>query len=703
MWLILTTFLITSAKEVHVNYAEIAPTIDGVIEDVWQKADSAYGFVQFMPYEQQPPSERTVVYVLQDKYNIYFAFRCWAEKHKPVACLTRDEEYVSVGIDPFDSKTNGYFFTVFGSRIVWDGWIHDDGQSQDQSWEGVWFRDVTMHDNYYEVEFKIPFKSIRYKKGLERWGVQFMRYTAAELETDYWTEVTQDQGDRVSRWGSLVGVNPQSTGYYFELYPEGYVRYDKEEGVDAEYKPRMSMNAKWDITPQTTLNATAFPDFAQIESDPFTLNLGRYPVYLAERRPFFVEGMDAFRLAHLGDGPFTPLDIFYSRRIGKSLNGDVVPIIGGGKLTSKAQDWNFGVLGAYTGEYSRNDTVLETEHGFGAVRAKRRLLGNSEVGVLLDGSMVDQDDYNVALATDLVLRRGARQFITHGAVSDKDGKRGWALSSGYHGFIGKYQTNFAGAVINDSFDVSDIGFVPWVGHKELVAAVGPLNRYRSGAMSTLYYGPGLSLSRSPGSRGWSKHGFFEVNPSFRNGWGFDANLDAGPSYEMDTSYFSRSASLHFWGRFFGNLINGSLRYGYQYNYQRGFIANSGSSTLTLHYAITENLRVGAISNVWVEWDTTGTLLAMTPLFRPNVGIVFNADMNLTVFSEIVMATPGAEIGETEVRTARTGVLYSWNFRPKSWIYIALNDYRADDLAQPGTDMQLLYQIGAVKAKYLLYF
>jgi hypothetical protein len=41
-----------------------------------------------------------------------------------------------------------------------------------------------------------------------------------------------------------------------------------------------------------------------------------------------------------------------------------------------------------------------------------------------------------------------------------------------------------------------------------------------------------------------------------------------------------------------------------------------------------------------------------------------------------------------------------NFSPKSWIYIALNDYRAQD--EHGR-LQPQYSIGAIKAKYLLYF
>jgi hypothetical protein len=50
------------------------------------------------------------------------------------------------------------------------------------------------------------------------------------------------------------------------------------------------------------------------------------------------------------------------------------------------------------------------------------------------------------------------------------------------------------------------------------------------------------------------------------------------------------------------------------------------------------------------------------------------------------------------------LLYSWNFSPKSWLYIALNDYNSLDYTlHPDGKMTQKYAIGAVKAKYLLYF
>jgi len=693
---------VNNDKIVDVRFTEVAPVIDGVIEEVWEIADSACNFVQFSPYEKGQPTERTAVYILQDKENLYFAFRCYAEKHKPIACFTSDEDDIRISIDPFDSKTTAYYFMLYASGIIDDGLFLDDGKRRDNSWDGVWYRAVKLYDDRFEVEVKIPFKSIRYKKGLNEWGINFGRYIAALKETNYWTEYTQLEGDMVSKYGTLRGVDPHATGYYFELYPEAFLRYDKYEGEEGVYKLRGSLNFKWDLTPEMTVNATAYPDFAQIESDPFELNLERYPVYLDERRPFFLEGNEIFRMSDYGEdfGFFEPLDIFYSRRIGKSIDGEVIPILTGLKLTNKSEKWNVGALGAYTDGYSKSDTVIEPRRGFGVFRVERRVLENSDIGMLISGTMADKDDYNYAVGLEGVYRKGFNQFILQGAVSDKSKKRGWALSSGYLGMVKGFLTMVSAEIVQDSFDVSDIGFMPWVGRKQLMAISGPFKTYPKGFFRNLYIAPGILAVQEPGNENWSKLGYFMINSNFRNNWGVNFELSGGPYYEADTNYFYRSIHLSLWGNIAGNHLNFGGNYCYSYNYWRGFLAYHSSSWASFNYSVIPPLRLGLSSNMWIEWDTLHNLIATTPRVTPRIEFRFNADMKVEIFNEFVMTMPKASLSETELLTNRLGLLFSWNFKPKSWLYIALNDYRVQD---DEGNLQLENQIGAIKAKYLFYF
>ncbi|MBN2621434.1 carbohydrate binding family 9 domain-containing protein [candidate division WOR-3 bacterium] len=697
--------LISSSKVINVYPTDIAPQIDGMIEDLWLQADSAYDFIQYEPYENTDPQQPTAVYVLQDDDNLYIAFRCYADTHAPIACFTKDEDNVRVSIDPFGSKNTGYYFLVFASNLIWDGWVLDDGREWDDSWEGIWYRAIGVHDDLLEVEIKIPFKSIRYKKGLDEWGIQFMRYTAKTRETDYWTGVNHAEGELVSQWGTLKGINPKSTGHYFELYPEGYVRVDEHWYYDdtdsINIKPSASLNLKWDVTPQTTVNATAYPDFAQIESDPFTLNLSRYPTYLNERRPFFIEGTDIFHMSGFGGwGFFEDLELFYSRRIGRSLNGEAIPIIGGLKVTHNSQDWNLGLLGAYTGQHEEHDSVIEPDRGFGVFRLKRSIIQGSDIGLLFSGTMAEKDNYNYAIGIDGAMRKGANQLLVQGAMSDRNEMRDFAFTSGFHVLMNKWRVFGSAAAVGDSFDVNDVGFVPWAGAQQYMLFTGPVLSFPHGFLRQCSAHLGGHLTKEPGAVDYSYAGSVEIIPEYRNRWGNDISFNFGKAYEADTSYTSRSFNLSTWGNLFGQIINFGCWYGYTYNYARGYPAYQGSNWFTLSYSILPSWSTGVFINHWIEWDTTNTIISMMSRVRPNFFFRFTANMSLSLFSEFVTLTPESDFNETELYSIRPGLLYTWNFRPKSWIYIALNDYRAQDATG---DLQHQYMIGAVKVKYLLYF
>jgi hypothetical protein len=328
-------------KTVNVKRSESPPRIDGAIEEVWQAADSIDDFIQYVPDEGGTPSERTVVYVMQDDANLYVAFRAWALAAPPVGQLYGLEDELTLFLDPTDSRQTAYFFKAYASGLWRQGLILDNGSGQDWSWDGVWYVGTRLYPDRIECEMRIPFKTIRWRPGESGWGANFERMMARKNEFLSWIECRESEGGiQVSKYGRLLGIEPRAKGFYFELLPEGYVRYDENGADTRKWKPFASLNVKWDLTPQTTMNATALPDFAQIESDPYSFNISRYPTYLEERRPFFIEGNEIFRFSGLGGaGNFQPLRLFYSRRIGKPVGNIPVPILGGLKLTSRGQGW----------------------------------------------------------------------------------------------------------------------------------------------------------------------------------------------------------------------------------------------------------------------------------------------------------------------------------------------------------------------------
>lgn len=702
MELILALLLLAAGpqKTINVKRADTPPRIDGVIEDVWLTADSADDFVQAIPDEGSPPTERTVVYVLQDDANLYVAFRCLAAKHRPVAQLYGMEEEATVFIDPTDSRQTAYFFKVYGSGLWRSGKILDNGLGEDWSWDAVWFCANRILDTVMEVEMKIPFKSLRYREGANEWGINFHRFITNGMEHDYWTEVREREGGNlISSYGRLKGINPRAHGYYFELYPEGYVRYDEAAGEERKVKPFASLNFKWDLTPQATVNATVLPDFAQIESDPYSFNISRYPTFLAERRPFFVEGSENFRLSNIGDqGIFAPLNIFYSRQIGKPVRNQPVPILGGLKLTTHSENWNFGALGAYTDQLADSTGVYEPRRAFAVMRGRGKLVDASDVGFLFSGTSAGEGNYNYALAGDWGYGTGGSRAEIQSALSDKDGRLGWALNSGYMSFAGKFLSLATFQVISDSFSVEDIGYVPWAGLKKFQVLSGPWLTSH-GALRRFYGAPSITVTQEPGSDDLSCIIGAHLNPQFRNGW--YANLDGslGPVAEADASYFARSLNLEAGAGSVSYSTEFGANYSHGYNYTRGFVADNYSDWASFTYYLAGRVALMVGANNWWECDPAGEVIGVTTVARPKIDYRINSRMSFNVYDEVVLSTPGTDFASTGPTTNRVGFLFSWNFLPKSWLYVAFNDYRVDT----GECLTLASRVGAVKLRYLFYF
>ena len=99
---------------------------------------------------------------------------------------------------------------------------------------------------------------------------------------------------------------------------------------DPENDPEIGVSVKYGVTSTATVEATANPDFSQVESDAFQVEVNqRYPVFYAEKRPFFMEGMGTFELAGVG-GDAVMRTAVHTRKI--------VDPAWGGKAALRARD-----------------------------------------------------------------------------------------------------------------------------------------------------------------------------------------------------------------------------------------------------------------------------------------------------------------------------------------------------------------------------
>jgi len=101
----------------------------------------------------------------------------------------------------------------------------------------------------------------------------------------------------------------------------------------------VGLSGKYGVTSTITIDATVNPDFSQVESDAFQVEVNqRYPIFFSEKRPFFMENAGIFNLAGVGDGDGNMLAAVHTRRI--------VDPIAGGKVTGSLGHTTFGVLTA---------------------------------------------------------------------------------------------------------------------------------------------------------------------------------------------------------------------------------------------------------------------------------------------------------------------------------------------------------------------
>ena len=177
------------------------------------------------------------------------------------------------------------------------------------------------------------------------------------------------------------------------------------------------------------------PDFGQVEADPAQLNLTAFETFLAEQRPFFLEGTGIFSFA--GDAS----RMFYSRRIGRApqLAGLVsdpsadipaaTPILGAGKLTGRlASGTSLGALFALTGRQSVGPTMIEPQTEYGVFRASQDFR-NGESGI---GTMVTLVNRQLDDAAATILRREA-------LVGGIDGRHRFA--QGRYSLAGSFATS----------------------------------------------------------------------------------------------------------------------------------------------------------------------------------------------------------------------------------------------------------------------
>ncbi len=595
---------------VHPTRTEAGPDIDGRLDDlVWQNALRVTEFVQQQPFEGEPASEETEVWISYDSQNLYLAVHAHYQDIGIMRAsrVDRDRAFrddnITVYFDPFLDQQRAYAFSLNGYGVQGDEIVNARGRGGgggrgggrgggggggsrgipfgDNSWDALFDSGAQIVDDGFTAEMAIPFKSLRYpRRGRDvphRWAFQIVREIRGKDENVVWAPISRGVAGFLPQMGLLEGMTNLSTSRNLEIMPvatgiqSGSLNSRSGDYTTGKAEPEAGVNIKYGITSNLTADFTLNPDFSQVESDrPQIETNQRFALFYPELRPFFLEGAEIFNV-------FGPINFVHTRTIrdpdwGAKITGKVGRTSVGFLAANDAAAGAVAGLTGPEGDVGANILIgrarydLYSESHLGAMVTNRDFLGGYSRMGLVDGNF----------------RLGQTQAVAFTAVQtdnrDLDGvdSRGTLFDVNYR-LSGRHWNIFNGTYLLSPDFQTEVGFVQRTDQRRNVTTVG----YRFWPESWMInWGPSVTYGRN-----WNFNNVLEdeefrgsLNTTFAN------NISASVSVNRDMERYRevnfRKTSFRTFGRISSSRkfsIGAFYGYGDQVRYQvNPFLGRGGS-------------------------------------------------------------------------------------------------------------------------------
>lgn len=689
--------------QLHIHRATSPIVIDGSAhEKAWDSAEVVSGFWMVLPMDTGRAKVRTDVRMTYDSRNLYLSAICFhgsVSGPYMVESLKRDWTFGNNDnfiffLDTFDDQVNGFTFGVNAEGAQWDGLLYEGGKAN-LSWDNKWTSAVKKYADRYELEIAIPFKSLRYKKGNTRWGVNFSRLDLKTTEKSSWTPVPRHfPTASLAHAGVLIWDEPPpSPGPNVSLIPYalGGISRDYEADTPVKRRGEVGFDAKVAIGPALNLDLTVNPDFSQVDVDQQVTNLDRYELFFPEKRQFFLENGDLF--SNFGYATIRP---FFSRRIG--LGG--VPIRFGTRLSGKLnKDWRIGVMDMQTGAV--NSQGLPAQN-FSVFALQRRIFSRSNIGLMLvdkessafqagGGSSSNRNlglEYNLASVDNqwtgklLYLKSFTSGALHSGAV-----------------YAGHLQYNSRRWLLNaqtenvDPNYAAEVGYVPRRGYHRLLGAFGYTFLPEGGII--LSHGPTLTSSNFFDWTG--KLSDYETSLDYkvtlRNQDVFTVSAITDyvrllqPFDPTNTGQEKLGAgAIHrwkSWGANFNSKPQSVFRYGFS-TLRGGYYAGGTRTTLTgtLGYRLQPFVSVAGAVNyndlrLPQPWGH-----ARFWLVGPRFDVTLTNTLYFTTFVQY----------NEQQRNMNINSRFQWRYKPASDLFVVWTDNYLPEYLQPGQNVPALFSV-----------
>ncbi|MFN0274823.1 MAG: DUF5916 domain-containing protein [Chitinophagales bacterium] len=659
-------------------------TLDGKFsEPDWNNAPVVTEFIAFDPVPGEAPSQKTEVRMIYSDEFLFIGITCFDTEPEKLIIqnLERDanpelDDGVAVIIDSYNDKTNGITFASTAGGNRYDEQISNNGTEFNNAFNTFWDVKTSINEAGYTIEYRIPFSSLRFEEKEEVvMGFKVVRLIKRNNEyiihPPYDISIDEAFG-KLSLAAEMVFNNlrsktplyiiPYISANYTEqnLLNADSTAYEKEsvfmnrkyffqnETLD-RIASNIGIDVKYGITKNFTLDLTLNTDFAQAEADDRIINLTKYDIDLPEKRSFFLESAD-----YLNFGIGRADQMFTSRNIGIVDEDIIVPIIGGVRLTGKANGWQLGALNMTTKGLEADSIDGEN---FSVLRLRKDIKGNgSHIGGLFTNkfSTADPAISNQEAAFDITYRfnefweTGFRTAITFDDADFSDPFN----SSRYNGYFvlsSQYgYSRFTG------FGIIMPDFNPEMGFLETADIFGLRNE--DGWSFEFEDHPVLSLAYFELFQGYRSHISSGKLESASIGTVFALEFNKGAEIDISPIVFSREELTENWniggdiiipmGYYNSFFSNGYIEsnqvsgFTWELDYLLGgfFGGNTLQLTPVVNYIINKNFRFGIEYDVNTivfpsEFSASGETNYFSQVFAGNFNFYFSSAASLKILAQ----------------------------------------------------------------------
>jgi hypothetical protein len=480
-----------------------------------------------------------------------------------------------------------------------------------------------------------------------------------------------------------------------------------ERWAAADENGDFGFSTKLGLSPTITLDATVNPDFSQVESDAFQVEVNqRFPVFFSEKRPFFMEGAGLFTLAG-SRMDSSMIAAVHTRRI--------VNPRAGFKLTGSVGKLQFGTLTALDAAAgpagNAVDSLTRRDRLFNVARLQYSLGASNYAGAIAT-DMESDDGFNRVGGGDLSWRIGANQRVTGmalysssrdiGASSVHDGfaaSASWGYSTRRQqisGFFEHYSPDFRmdtafynRVAMTSGWGYTDWSFYPGTRRYSWIRRISPFvfsqfghDRVAGGNESVTV--PGVRMS-------FTRQGFLRVDKIL----GYERWQ--GERYPLSRPRVMGEVQLFRWVRLSGSLDWGSATY---YHETDPFAGWSRTTSLNVSWQPTARLSQ-SIGHQRVDFRRADTGQRVYDLDLLNTRTTFQ-------FSKLFFLRAIAQYDSLRERLLMD-ILASYELRPGTVAYAGYGSlYERRDFVEdewvPGAGTYLTTRRGLfLKASYLYRF